>query len=265
MFNPYSVLGIEASATDEEVKKAYRSLSRKYHPDANINNPNAAAAEEKFKEVQQAYEQIMRDREQGIRGDAYGSGSCGPGSSRYSGYSQSSYDGDRQYREEYDPFGFGGFGFGFGPFGYGAYSRYEQQENDRFRGFSEEETNRLKAAVSYINAGHYQEAWNALQSVQNRQALWYYLAAAAADGMGNNVTAAEYAEKACSLEPDNPEYASLLQRLRGGGSWYERRGMNFGRGGDERAGACLRTASCCMLLSCCGFGSYGPLPLCCCC
>ena len=91
--------------------------------------------------------------------------------------------------------------------------------------------------VSYINAGHYQEAWNALQSVQNRQALWYYLAAAAADGMGNNVTAAEYAEKACSLEPDNPEYASLLQRLRGGGSWYERRGMNVGRGGDERPDA----------------------------
>lgn len=50
---------------DEEIKKAYRSLSRKYHPDANVNNPNKAQAEEKFKEVQQAYDQIMKEKQQG--------------------------------------------------------------------------------------------------------------------------------------------------------------------------------------------------------
>ena len=63
MLDPYSVLGVSRNATDEEIKKAYRKLSRKYHPDANINNPNKDQAEEKFKEVQQAYEQIMRERE----------------------------------------------------------------------------------------------------------------------------------------------------------------------------------------------------------
>ena len=65
MFDPYSVLGVSRDASDEEIKKAYRKLSRKYHPDANINNPNKAQAEEKFKEVQQAYEQIMKEREYG--------------------------------------------------------------------------------------------------------------------------------------------------------------------------------------------------------
>ena len=65
MSDPYQVLGISRDASDEEVKKAYRTLSRKYHPDANVNHPNAAQAEEKFKEVHQAYEQIMREREQG--------------------------------------------------------------------------------------------------------------------------------------------------------------------------------------------------------
>ena len=59
MRSPYNVLGVPENASDDEIKKAYRRLSRKYHPDANINNPNKEAAEEKFKEVQEAYKQIM--------------------------------------------------------------------------------------------------------------------------------------------------------------------------------------------------------------
>ena len=54
MIDPFSILGISRDASDEEVKKAYRKLSRKYHPDANIDNPNKEQAEEKFKQVQQA-------------------------------------------------------------------------------------------------------------------------------------------------------------------------------------------------------------------
>lgn len=62
MIDPYQVLGVSRSASDDEIKKAYRSLSRKYHPDANINNPNKDQAEEKFKQVQQAYDQIMKEK-----------------------------------------------------------------------------------------------------------------------------------------------------------------------------------------------------------
>ena len=46
MTDPYQVLGITRSASDEEIKKAYRTLSRKYHPDANVNNPNREQAED---------------------------------------------------------------------------------------------------------------------------------------------------------------------------------------------------------------------------
>ena len=72
MIDPYQVLGVSRSASDDEIKKAYRSLSRKYHPDANINNPNKDQAEEKFKQVQQAYDQIMKERQYGSHANAGG-------------------------------------------------------------------------------------------------------------------------------------------------------------------------------------------------
>ncbi len=65
MTDPYSILGVSRNASEDEIKKAYRSLSRKYHPDANINNPNKEAAEEKFKEIQAAYNRIMDERQNG--------------------------------------------------------------------------------------------------------------------------------------------------------------------------------------------------------
>lgn len=68
--DPYKVLGVTPNASDDDIKKAYRQLSRKYHPDANINNPNKAQAEEKFKEIQTAYDQIMKAKENGT--SAYG-------------------------------------------------------------------------------------------------------------------------------------------------------------------------------------------------
>ena len=68
MTDPYSVLGVSRDASDDEIKKAYRNLSRKYHPDANINNPNKDQAEAKFKEVQQAYQQIMKERNTALPG-----------------------------------------------------------------------------------------------------------------------------------------------------------------------------------------------------
>ena len=70
--DPYQVLGISPLASDDEVKKAYRALSRKYHPDANVNNPNRELAEEQFKQVQQAYDSIMKARQRGETYDGNG-------------------------------------------------------------------------------------------------------------------------------------------------------------------------------------------------
>ena len=66
MRDPYEVLGVSRNASQEEIKKAYRELSRKYHPDSYANNPLADLAEEKFKEVQEAYQQIMNGQAGGV-------------------------------------------------------------------------------------------------------------------------------------------------------------------------------------------------------
>ena len=205
MFDPYSVLGVSRDASDEEIKKAYRKLSRKYHPDANINNPNKAQAEEKFKEVQQAYEQIMKEREYG-----------------------SFYGNNGNY---------GGFG---------------SQTNS---GYQDEEAVRRQAAANFIQSGHYREAMNVLSSLSQKNAQWYYLSSMANMGLGNNVNALNDIRQAVNMEPDNLQYRMLLQRMEGGGTWYQEQQNPFGGMPSDNGDYCMKLCLANMLCNlCCGGG-----------
>ncbi|MDD3369603.1 MAG: J domain-containing protein [Lachnospiraceae bacterium] len=249
--DPYKVLGISRDASEEEIKKAYRTLSRKYHPDANINNPNAAQAEEKFKQVQQAYQQIMKERENGGT-SAYGYGGQGYGSQGYGGQS---------YGGGYGSFGgFGGFG-GFGDFGgFGSYDggQANNQAND-------ETTIHLNAAGNYIRSRHYKEALNVLNNMSQaeRNAKWYYYSALANSGLGNNVAAMEHAKKAAFMEPGNSTYANLVQQLEYGGSWYESRRTPYGTTVLNGNSFCLKLCIANLVCNlCCSGGGccYGGMP-----
>ena len=190
MSDPYKVLGISRDATDDEVKQAYRKLSRKYHPDANINNPNKDKAEEMFKLVGQAYNQIMDERKNGYSG-GYGSGGYGNGGSAYGGSGNGNYGGGYSGNPFDDLFGgFGGFG-GFNS-GQGQSSQYYGQDASYYT-----------AASNYINNRRFQEALNVLSNIQDRTAQWYFLSSLANNGLGNNVMALDFASRrrACKLIP----------------------------------------------------------------
>lgn len=240
MTDPYIVLGVSRSATDDEIKKAYRNLSRKYHPDANINNPNKDQAEAKFKEVQQAYDQIMREREYGASGGYNSSGS----------YNSSG---------NYGPFG----GFDdYGPFR-GFYGEYRQTGPNSNSSDSEEDLH-LRAAANFINSGHYQEALNLLNTITTRGAKWYYYSALANSGVGNNVIALEHAKEALRREPNNFQYQILVNRLESGGSWYQQRQgpyqTTFSTGNSWCLKLCIANILCnlCCNGLCCGGGGGMP-------
>ena len=92
MKNPYEVLGVSATATDEEIKTAYRNLAKKYHPDNYNDSPLADVAEEKMKEVNEAYDAICDMRKNGGQ-SAYSQGSYGTQGS----YTRTSYPDVRTY------------------------------------------------------------------------------------------------------------------------------------------------------------------------
>ena len=109
----YEVLGVEKNATDEEIKKAYRKMAKKYHPDANPDNKQEAEA--KFKEVNEAYE-TLSDSQKRQMYDQFGhngpQGGFGGGNGYYS-YSSSGFDGFGDFGDLGDIFS-SFFGGGFG-------------------------------------------------------------------------------------------------------------------------------------------------------
>lgn len=254
MSDPYKVLGITREATDDEVKKAYRSMSKKYHPDANINNPNKEKAEEMFKLVQEAYQQIIYERQHPYASQSasdsgnYGSSSnYGNGNAYYSGQNMNG-----QFYTSWEDF--------FNDFFTGAFTGQYQHTNPSVA--ETEEDRYYRAAANYINNRHYTEAINVLNLIENHSAVWYYYSAIAYAGNGNHAQALEYATIAADMEPNNYSYQNLVTQLRGGSARYQDQQRGYVQSYNND-GWCVRLCLLNLALNlCCGRGIFcGDLPV----
>ncbi len=152
-------------------------------------NPDDPLAAEKMAEINAAYDMIKSGKADEAQG--------------FGGYGQQG-----------NPFG------GFGPFGYGGYgqSSYGSQNDEEFA-----------SVLRYIQAGHFQEALNVLNGMQNRTARWYYYSAVVNSRLGNQIQALQHAEKAVLMEPGNMQYRQLYAMLQNAGTVYGQQSRRYGR------------------------------------
>lgn len=208
MTNPYKVLGVNEGATNEEIRAAYLSLVKKYHPDKYTDPDMKQLANEKLKEINEAYDQLTKN----------------PGKTASSGYSGAAY-------------GAGGHG--------GSYSG---PEADRF-----------VRARSLINAGNLDGAKTILDSIQTRNAEWYYLYGIIYLRQGWYDKAREFLGRAYRTERGNAEYAQAYNTLRYTGNPYSRPRQSTSYGNCSACDICsgLMCADCCCecmggdLIRCC--------------
>lgn len=208
MTNPYKVLGVNEGATNEEIRAAYLSLVKKYHPDKYTDPDMKQLANEKLKEINEAYDQLTKN----------------PGKTASSGYSGAAY-------------GAGGHG--------GSYSGPEADRFVRVR--------------SLINAGNLDGAKTILDSIQTRNAEWYYLYGIIYLRQGWYDKAREFLGRAYRTEPGNAEYAQAYNTLRYTGNPYSRPRQSTSYGNCSACDICsgLMCADCCCecmggdLIRCC--------------
>ena len=198
--DPYKVLGVSPNASDEEVKSAYHRLAKKYHPDL---NPGDRQAAERMNEINAAYDQIKNPQAQTETGGYGGT---------YGGYS-----------------GYGG-GYAYGNAYSGAYQESADTERNEIRA--------ARSYIRSRHFGEALTALSGVP-VSERNGEWYYLNAIANYNLGNRIGAMDSAQRACSMEPGNMQYRQLLELISQGGQVYENYGNGFGftrssAGGSDR-------------------------------
>lgn len=169
MSDPYKILGVSPTATDAEIKTAYRELAKKYHPDHYAGSPIADLAGEKMKEINEAYDAVVAQRKSG------------------------------KNRSEQNPYA--GQAEGYGGSGYNTYY------SGAASGFSD--------VRNLIMAGRIADAEQILDGVpgENRNAEWYFLKGTVLYKRGWLDEAFNDFNRACQMDPNNPEYRAALNQV----------------------------------------------------
>lgn len=196
MPDPYTVLGVTPTTSDEEVKKAYHKLVKRYHPDM---HPGDEECERKMKEVNAAYDAIINKDKYARSGRSpYGNPSNG---------AAGNYGGTGSYGEggpSGNPYGRGTYGDPFGGYGW------------PFGGYTQSESPQTAAVKARLDIRDFAGALRLLENIPGHDARWHYLYAMAARGLGDNDTARDHAQRAVSMDPSNIEYRMYVESLGGG-------------------------------------------------
>src|SRR5699024_1136036 len=123
-------------------------------------------------------------------------------------------------------------------------------------GIDQENTDpHLRAAAHYIRSDHYMEALNVPDGIRERSALWYFLSASANYGVGKHVRVLEHVREVVRLEPEHKQNQMLLERMEGGGTWYQQRQTMYGYPGSVESSCCVKLCVANILCNlCCGGG-----------
>lgn len=248
MSDSYEILGVPRTASDSEIKEAYRNLAKKYHPDNYSNAPDIAeVAAEKMREVNEAYSTIMKSRKNGGSGSASSSGTSASASSSGQktgwGWAGSSQSSNRQSTRSNS----------------GTYSSSNYSGNAASYSTSTDFAN----VRELIMAGHYDDADEVLVLVpaERRGAEWYFLKGTVLYSRGWLEQSYTYLQTAVNMAPNNNEYRAAFNqasKMRGGSAG------GYKVNGRDGAG-CNLCSSCCSFMcadqccECCG----GDLITCC--
>lgn len=228
--DPYKILGVSESASDEEIKNAYRELAKKYHPDNYADSPLADVANKKMQELNEAFDQVMNARRMSAAGQQAAQ--------------QTQYQNTGYYRQETQSYTQGSYDHAESNSGMADIRRMIQ-------------TNRLVEAEELLNG----------IPTANRDAEWYFLKGSVYFSRGWLDDALNHFNTACRLNPNNPEYRAALNRMMwqkqgnmGGSPGHPYRTPQSNRtGGCDACSICqgLICADCCCecmggdLISCC--------------
>ena len=196
MRDPYSVLGVSPADSDEDIKKAYHELARKYHPDNYVGHDLADLAQEKMKQINEAYDEIT-NRRSGKGGTRGSRGWQGPESSASSA----------------------------------VYANVRR----------------------LVMGGMIDEAEQELKQISDRDAEWYFLMGGVKYRKGWYEEAARHWDRACAMDPDNPEYAAARNSLRNN-TYRQPYGQPYGRQPYGYGNGCnISACDCCAGLMCADF------------
>ena len=243
MTDPYAILGLTKDASEEDIKKSYRQLSRKYHPDNNINNPHIEESNQMFRIVHGAYMQIMDEREHPYtHADRFRSDR--PDQNIVSMQNAASLLRARSFNDAlhilvmisardakwnaYMALAYKGLGNLKLAVHYARKASQLEPDNKKYERLSIElelaygkqnippdqrKDDLYKKAAAQIYNCKYDDALRLLEVMEEHDAMWNYFMALAKKGLGKMWDALQYAKAANRMDPDNDRYRSLVLSL----------------------------------------------------